>query len=68
MKAPKNYKRVQHWLSGVTAGRIFTSQTVAKAENLTGADVGNILKWQDNVQKLPKKLPGNIIQWQKVEA
>ena len=68
MKTPKNYKRVQHWLSSVPDGHKFVSQTIAKAENLTGADVGNILKWQENVQKTPKKLPGNIIQWVKVQA
>ena len=68
MKAPKNYRRVQAWLTKKPPGYRFISKSVAKAVNLTGADVGNILKWQDNVRKLPKKLPGNIIVWECVPA
>ena len=68
MNHPKNYLRVQKWLKDKPVGFRFISRDVAKEANLTGADVGNILKWQDNVRKLPKKLPGNIIVWERVPA
>lgn len=68
MKAPKNYRRVQDWLARYPVGHRFISKSVAKAVNLTGADVGNILKWQENVRKRPVKLPGNVVEWEIVEV
>lgn len=68
MKPSKNYKKVRDWLRDKPAGHRFTAAQIAKAKNLTGADVGNIIKWQSDIRKLPKRLPGNVTQWEKMKV
>ena len=61
-------QRVQGWLARYPVGHRFIAKEIAKEVNLTGGDVGNILKWQENVRKIDDRLSGNIVQWEKVAA
>jgi len=64
---PQREKKVAAWIDALPDGKEFHAREIAKALNLMGVEVGNILKSQTNVIKSRKEfLSGQI--WQKVPA
>jgi len=68
MKHPQTVAKVQKWIAARTPGDKFASRDIAKIVNLTSDDVGNILKWQENVRKAGKLRGTNTVIWERIAA
>lgn len=68
MKHPRSTQNVLNWIAAKQPGEKFASRDIAKEVNLTSDDVGNILKWQENVKKSGKLRGTNTVVWERVGA
>lgn len=60
-------EKVADWIASQNIGQDFNARQIAKALNLTRQDVGNLLKCQDNIEKVRRDYALGTI-WQKVAA
>ena len=54
---PLRERKIIKWISGKQPGEEFCARNVAKDLNLTGIEVGNILKYQENIRIVRNEYP-----------